>query len=361
MAKRKVFSPETGDLLAYKEWCRRVGALMQAAGAVSGRAPLLDLQMPTDVGAFESDPLVSLLDWQLTQGGTVVRLESGLADLADFELLVEPIDRSSYRIRFELDGDVVCSTLVDTHGRVHAEGPDPAVFSPDGEMPLTEALGEWPHCTYFADGSSVYGSVRFPGPQELQPVPPEVPRRLDWGDVDIRRESRPGRDGRPNIQQRMVQWAHELRPDVVIIDDSANELADVVALGRDSTGNVVVTLVHCKWSSEEEPGQRLVDVHDVTCQAVRSARWSGSNRFFARLLARLERGGQSHVVGDIDAGMATVAALAGRPGATRFDIVIAQPGLRIDGVERHDAINSLLVNATDWVRSQGADLVVLGT
>lgn len=361
VAKRKVFSPETGDLLAYKKWCQRVGALMQAAGAVSGRAPLLDLQMPSDVGEFDSEPVVCLLDWQLTQGGTTMPFESGLADVADLELLVESVDRSSYRIRFELDGEVVCAAIVDTQGHAHAEGPDPTLFFPDGAMPLTEALAEWPHCTYFADGSSVYGSVRFPGQQELQPVPSEVLRQLDWGDVDIRRESKPGRDGRPNVQQRLVEWAHELRPEVLIIDDSANELADVVSLSRDATGSVEVTLIHCKWSSADEPGQRLVDVHDVTCQAVRSARWSGSNRFFARLLARLERHGQSHIVGDVDCGTAIVAGLAARPAATRFDIVIAQPGLRIDGVERHEAINSLLVNATDWVRSQGAELVVFGS
>ncbi len=360
VAKRKVFSPETGDLLAYKEWCRRVGALMQAAGAVGGRAPLLDLQMPADVGAFDSDPLIALLDWQLTQGGTMMLLDSGPTDLADMELLVEPIDVSSYRIRFEFDGVAVCSTIIDISGRAHADGPDPVVVSPDGDMPLTEVLWEWPHCTYFADGSSVYGSVRFPGSQELQAVPAEVPSRLDWTDVDIRRESKPGRHGRSNIQQRMVQWANEMQPDVVIVDDSANELADVVAVHRDPSG-VVVTLIHCKWSSEDQPGQRLVDVHDVTCQAVRSARWSGSDRFFARLLARLERDGQSHLVGDAARGLATIAALAERPIAARFNIVIAQPGLRIDRIDRHEAINSLLVNATDWIRSQGADLVVLGT
>jgi hypothetical protein len=361
VAKRKVFAPETGDLLGYKHWCRRVGALMQAAGAVSGRAPLLDLQMPTDVGDFDSEPLVALLDWQLTQGGTVMLIGARVVDLADTELLVEPVDRSSYRVRFEVDGEVVCSIFVDAHGRTRADGADPAVVSPEGEMSLTEALAEWPHCTYFADGSSVYGSVRFPGQQELQPVPPEVVRSLDWGDVDLRREAKPGRDGRPNVQEWMVRWVADQQPDVVIIDDSANELADVVALTRHGAGAVEVTLIHCKWSSKDAPGHRLDDVHDVTCQAVRSARWSGSNRFFTRLLERLQRGGQSHVVGDTESGLVYVAALAGRPTATDFRVVIAQPGLRIDRIAQHEAINSLLVNATDWIRSQGADVLVLGS
>ena len=361
VAKRKVFSPETGDLLGYKEWCRRVGALMQAAGAVAGRAPLLDLQMPTDVGAFDSDPLVALLDWQLTQGGTMVLLDSRPADLADMELLTEPIDRSCYRIRFELDGTVVYSAITDIIGRVSPEGADPRVISPDGEMTLSEALVEWPHCTYFTDGSSVYGSVRFPGSQEVQSVPPEVPSRLNWGPVDMRRESKPGRNGRPNVQDWMVDWVQQFQPEVVVVDDSANELADVIAVRRDPGGTVLVSLIHCKWSSEDAPGHRLVDVHDVTCQAIRSARWSGSDRFFPRLLVRLERAGQSHVVGDVDRGIATIAALAEKSSATRFLIVIAQPGLRIDGIEKHGAINSLLVNATDWIRSQGADLMVLGS
>lgn len=363
IGKRKVWSPETGDLLAYKEWCFQVGALMQATGAVARRAPLLDLQMPDDLREFAAEPIIAVIDWHLLQGESRLEIPNADAvDLAEAEAQVEAIDAQHYRLWLEVDGARVWSGTVGVSGRVTTEGDDLRLWIGQDEWSAADALTEWPVCTYFADGSCATGSAYFPGAQDLGPAPAEVLRRLDWVGVDVHRESKPGRDALTNVQERMLRWIREeLEPEIVIIDDSANELADIVVITRAVNG-ARLYLIHCKWSSEDRPGHRLDDVHDLLCQAVRSARWSGARDFFVRLLRRVERDGRTVIVGEDAAHqLDQLRRWAAEPPAARFTVVAAQPGLRIEDVTNHAAINALIVNCTDWTRSQNADLLVIGS
>lgn len=364
VAKRKVWSPESGDLLAYKAWCLQVGALMQATGAITSRAPLLDLQIPEDLRDFQSAPIVALLHWQLLQGNAYLETSpTERSDLADAVLIPEAVDLTHYRIRLYMNDAEVWCCKIDIHGRVAAETNDLSLWVDSEQWTLTAAFEEWEISSYFADGSTVNGSVRYPGYAELPPVPSETLLSQDWGAVDIQRESRPGRNGKINVQTATAQWLRaNSNPALLINDDGANELADLVSLSGIGQERLEVDLVHCKWSSESQPGLRLGDVHDVVCQAVRSARWAGSASFLDRLSYRFNRGGNTQVIdGDQERSSEIIRELLERRPSITFRIIIVQPGLRIEGVSGHPAIKSLLVNAIEWVRSQGADLIVLGS
>lgn len=105
---------------------------------------------------------------------------------------------------------------------------------------------------------------------------------VDWNGVDITTESQGPSKNPASIQRRVIETMIEhgtgwLDPsqsetaawEVVIDDDGANELADVVGMRRDG-GFLDVQLVHCKYSSEPKPGARIVDLYEVCGQASKS-------------------------------------------------------------------------------------------
>jgi hypothetical protein len=60
--------------------------------------------------------------------------------------------------------------------------------------------------------------------------------------------------------------------DVLLDDDRANQAADLVGL-EVVGGELHITLVHCKFSSESTPGARVADLYELCGQAMRSAKW----------------------------------------------------------------------------------------
>ncbi|ELS59007.1 putative helicase [Streptomyces viridochromogenes Tue57] len=67
--------------------------------------------------------------------------------------------------------------------------------------------------------------------------------------MDIQTESM-GPERLPNSVQHF---------DVLIDDDGPNEVADLVGITADDT-DITITLVHCKYSSEPDPGHRVADL-----------------------------------------------------------------------------------------------------
>jgi hypothetical protein len=121
--------------------------------------------------------------------------------------------------------------------------------------------------------------------------------------------------------------------DVLIDDDRAGEAADLVGLRIDGR-DVIVTLVHCKYSSRSTPGGRLADLYEVCGQATRGARWRDHGAI--PLINHIDRRARNHSlrtghsaseVGDREA----LLRIQERAPLlfVRFSTIIAQPGLSI--------------------------------
>jgi hypothetical protein len=118
--------------------------------------------------------------------------------------------------------------------------------------------------------------------------------------------------------------------DVVIDDDGTGEIADIVALKVEGS-ELLVNLVHCKFSSEDLPGARVDDLYVVCGQAEKCVRWRRDISLLFQQLIRRERG---RVQRGMRSGMeiGTAESLYSmeeqaqllRP---RFTVGIAQPGL----------------------------------
>lgn len=166
--------------------------------------------------------------------------------------------------------------------------------------------------------------------RDVAPFEKDVLTALDWGEVDIRRESR-GSDRDPRtVQARAIEKVRESEWDLVIDDDGSGEMADIVAMRVDGN-DLVVQLIHCKYSSGDAPGHRVADLYDVCGQAQKSLRCRRNVPRFFRHLIRREKNRHSRGVptGFVIGGGETLYELEekARLLEPRFEIVIAQPGL----------------------------------
>jgi hypothetical protein len=142
--------------------------------------------------------------------------------------------------------------------------------------------------------------------------------------------------------------------DVLIDDDRSGEAADLVGVTVER-GDLLVTLVHCKFSAESAAGHRLEDLYEVCGQAMRGARWrdGGSQPLLEHLDRRVRAyanrtgGGTAFEAGNYD----TLFGIRQRAPQLfpRLTTVIAQPGLSIAVVT--DEQLRLIAGAASYVQS----------
>jgi len=118
--------------------------------------------------------------------------------------------------------------------------------------------------------------------------------------------------------------------DLIIDDDGAGEVADIVAIRVDDR-MMFVHLIHCKWVHGGEPRAQVADLYEVCGQAQKSAQWRRNvpamlQRLVRREKQRIERAGVSGILqGDAQALYRLLDIARLRQPA--FTISIAQPGL----------------------------------
>lgn len=190
--------------------------------------------------------------------------------------------------------------------------------------------------------------------QDLPPYDPERFALLDWQGVNLHVESQRAERRPESIQAYMSAHLRETDAfDVLLDDDRAGEAADLVGL-RVEGPELIVTLVHCKYSSSDVPGARLSDLYEVCGQVVRSAKWR--QHATEPLLRHLDRRAKKYMqrtgvtpfeVGDIqDLYRIRETAPQLRP---VFRIIIAQPGLSAAACT-HEHL-SLFAGAESYVRA----------
>jgi hypothetical protein len=183
---------------------------------------------------------------------------------------------------------------------------------------------------------------------------------LPWTGVDRRVESQGSSRKPESIQRYVSRYVQEnMTFDVLVDDDGSGEIADLVGL-RISDRELLVTLIHCKYSSAATAGARVEDLYEVCGQAIRSIGRRRRTPLMLSLLAqragrKQERGFQPFEVGD-EAALLTVCEKAAqlRP---RFEVIVAQPGLSKAQV-RDDQLPVIAGVANYLQHTAGAKLTV---
>ncbi len=283
--------------------------------------------MPLDIGWA----------WSAYVGmGDATKLVIGdeVVDILDSELVL--LENSTegpirYQVRAgsqSLDYEAVVEDEQLVHRALGAE----AEVAPDG----SEALALSQHlniegCTiWFEDEVTVEApNLLLELVRERVPLASEQIVELDWSGVDIKRESMgPDRD-QGTVQAKSAEHLIDLHDwEVVLNDDSTGEIADLVAFRREDE-QLVVQLVHCKFSSEAKPGARVADLYEVCGQAHRSVHHRQHISEMIKNLIRREsnrqgKGENGFLVGDNEALLEIQDWAQYR--RARLHVTIAQPG-----------------------------------
>jgi hypothetical protein len=157
---------------------------------------------------------------------------------------------------------------------------------------------------------------------------------LDWSQTNVRRESQGQGRAADSVQATVLRHLVDSESwDLVIDDDGSGEIADIVAL-RIEGNELIVKLVHCKYSSADAAGARVADLYEVCGQAQKCVRWRRDmNIFFQHLIRRERRRQERGARSGLEVG--TVQKIyeieeAARLLIPKVIIAIAQPGLSRD-------------------------------
>ncbi len=169
-------------------------------------------------------------------------------------------------------------------------GPEAYVLTRRSSIPLSEFLGRCSLTVHFEqDATIIPPGIFLQLDRNLTPYDPACIEVLDWSGVNLRKESQgPTRDA-DSIQARVIEHLQTIgKWDLLIDDDGAGEIADIVAM-RLEEDVLHVRLVHCKFSSEAYPGARVADLYEVCGQAQKSVRWKRDVGLMFRHLIRREK------------------------------------------------------------------------
>jgi superfamily II DNA or RNA helicase len=297
-AKGRIWSQRAADsILEWVRWCRELGPKLQD-DSISLDAVLRSFVRPRPLEERPNlIPLAIDWPWQAYSGmGEATRLEADnqTALLIDVELrIAEHTDEGAIRFDvigdgFELPYEVIVRDGRLIHRAIDAEAT--LVHERVDPEPLTAYLDREGPIIWFESEVLIEGpELRLELEREQSPIALDQLVPLDWSDINIRRESQ-GSDRDPStVQARAARRLAELDDwGVVIDDDETGEIADLVALKQEHD-RVVIHLVHCKYSSADDPGARLADLYELCGQAHRSAHHRQDVAAMIKNLIRRER------------------------------------------------------------------------
>jgi superfamily II DNA/RNA helicase len=233
---------------------------------------------------------------------------------------------------------------------------DAAVVNQRATVPAGEWINKHKPYLYFAGDRLLTPDDRLHAPRtDLPPFDLSLLQPLGWNGVDIRVESMGPTRLPHSVQHYMsLHLGAQQHFDVLLDDDGPGEAADLVGITADEV-DITITLVHCKYSSEETPGARVGDLYEVCGQAARGAKWREYG--IEALLHRLDRraakyaarnpGNSPYLIGSID----ELYRIRERAPHLRphINTVIAQPGLSAAACSREQ--QRLLAGAHSYVRA----------
>jgi superfamily II DNA or RNA helicase len=337
--KGRIWSQRVAESIhEWVQWCRQLGPRLQNED-MSMDAVLRNFVRPKPLNARPLlVPLAIDWPWLPFDGmgeGMKLQLNGQERHIIDVELnLIEQADTGPIKYRvvasdteLEYEADVQDGQLVH-----RALTQDAVVVKERSDPePLSQYLNQVGVTIWFENEVVVEGpELLLELERERLPIDTDKLVVLDWRGVDIRRESQGPQRDPATVQARSANWLLGLRDwDVVLDDDSTGEVADLVGLIA-LDDQIIAHLVHCKFSSEDQPGARVEDLYAVCGQAHRSAHHRDDPPAMIKNLVRRERNRQAEgrsglIKGDAEHLLAFEEHVRLR--RMSFHVTISQPGL----------------------------------
>ncbi len=238
-------------------------------------------------------------------------------------------------------------------------------------------LNEWfqemsPIITFEDTSQLEYNEISRPK-SKWEPYDASKIQRWSWAGIALNKESQYKAQKNPSrlelrsdsiqrhVIDRLLAAGSDVDYDIVFDDDSAGEIADIVAL-KVAGDKLLIHLFHCKYSKLAS-GVRVSDFYEVCGQAQKSVYWRGAvKQLFEHLrLREIERQKKYHTSRFEKGDLQRLDELRrqSRFLIPKFHINIVQPGL---DVQRVDASISDLLGATELYLRETFDvpLTIIG-
>jgi len=340
--KGRVWSKDQGPIRKFLTWSEEVGKLLLDQNIATDNI-IQNVLIPKELISLP-DRVVLAIDWPhelLAQSEDRVLISDDTTEVP--QSLVElRFDRSDVRansIHFTVSGGTLSAEYALVVGGPRGfcverrAGPALRIRVGRRDTPLEEYLGDYPPLVMFVDMAELDGNLLYEPTQARElTLPPDRFEPWDWTGVDIRKESM-WSDGRMRLDSIQGKAAEHYRTGgftIVFDDDASGEAADLVC-AKEEANRIRLALVHCKFTTRTDAGERVKDVVEVCSQAVRAGKWVADFKRLCRHVAGRENRLRSpeRPTRFITGSAAQLNSLlrASRFKPVQTEIVIVQPGL----------------------------------
>jgi len=342
------------DISEWVDWCHQIGAKL-TNDSISTDKILEHAIIPEEIK--HRPKLVPLkIDWPsyfLQRSDEAVQVEINGHSVPFYEASLDIVtfsDKDPIRFSITIESQKAEYEIVFKKNTVEYQpiGSSIAYLSASGHRTtVTVWFQEENPIITFEDTSQLEYNELFQPKSNREPYNASKIEEWDWSGVILSQESQYKHD--PNntglelrelsIQKHVINSlinGYGLDYDVVFDDDSAGEIADIVAL-KFAGDYLFVHLFHCKYAKSQTPGVRVGDFYEVCGQAQKSVYWRTEvKKLFERLKLREAKRLKKYGISRFSKGnLQKLDELRRRSRflEPKFHIYIVQPGLKVKDVD----------------------------
>lgn len=370
--KGKIWSPQSGGTLTdWSDWVKRAWDKV-AMGGIDEHNITRDFLRPAKMDSYhDANPIsVQWGEQLLSTYEERVDLVFGDVKVPLYLVGIEIQPSSEEGMLISLSGEGESATY---RFSLFKEAPGYSYELWDGEpvffvlgrgapISFEEYMNRDPVVIQYVDGAFSYNKWLVEIKEKIGLFNPEEIEKKDWSSINIKAESMGLCLDKNTVQYGSYLDIRDIY-DVIINDDGQGEAADLVAL-KVTENQIFLHLVHCKYSSGNEPGARVKDLYEVCGQAQRSIHWkhAGLVHLYKHIYHReslwQKRGGSRFLKGRIE-DLATIRNRA-RAAKINLEVTIVQPGLSA-GQVTNEMLKLLGCTSLFIKKTTEADIQVVGS
>jgi len=370
----RIWAIKRDNIKAFEIWCKSIAVLIKKNDA-NESFPQLDMLSKTQqISKLPAEPIAIIFDntifnssiakWEIDtttfENPNPVFTNISYDKLSDIVSVVLKVDSTSsdVNLTFNPGRSVAWQKTSAKPVTIHLDFGDNEPFNGS----LERFVKEYPPLLILANGSTVQNDVCFIPKIRTTKFNQELYIIKDWSNTDVHSESKPAVPPfKFNVQEKSIE--HILpslkADDFLIIDDRANEIADIITI---QPNDFKIVLYNCKFKSSSgiKPGANLMDIKELIEQGIRNANWIYYQSLIQRLIKRISEGSI------LKKGKLSELKKLGEkfhPQEWSYKIILVQPGIskkRIFSGKESGNIETLLNTLYDRSKAINADLEVWG-
>lgn len=296
-AGSKVWSNAYLQIPDYIMWCKHVSKQIRDKSIVKTGTEFDNVPDTEFITKLPKDFFVVSIIWDLSvYEGNITQLldwDSGECwQLLDLEVkFVEQINEHEFSfLLVASDNQIEIKSTISDKGMTFsllAEDSDRfRVVEQSTAYNLCDYLKYYQPTFYLTDFSAICNNEYFAVNQKNSIINTEWFEQIDWSEYDITKEFREKDDsGKLSIQDYVNERLIQENLEYCYYDHGTGEIADFIS-GKIEGQKLVITLYHCKGSSDEKPGNRVGDIYEVCEQVIKSSIWLSNIQLKQKVEAR---------------------------------------------------------------------------